>query len=128
MAISNASRTEETLTPEHIFAGLNSRVRALATRLRGLFRKTVPDAIEKAYPGWYGIGYRHPTCGYYCVTFPQAKSVRLLFAYGVLLADSDCLLRGKGEQGRYMEMRLQMDTRVQPIKRLIGAAVSYRKN
>ena len=92
-----------------------------------LVRKTVPKAIKKAYPGWHGIGYRHPEYGYFCGIFPQEESVRLLFEYGALISDPDCLLKGKGKQVRYVEIWRQKDIRVRPIKRLIGNALQFRQ-
>lgn len=102
-------------------------MQALAARLRELLCTTVPDATERAYPGWHGIGYRHPQCGYFCGIFPQESSVWLLFEYGALLADPECLLTGNGKQARYVDIRRQKDIRVRPIKRLIKAALACRK-
>lgn len=102
-------------------------MQALAARLRDLVRATVPDAREKVYPVWHGIGYRHPECGYFCGIFPQENSMRLLFERGALLPDPDGLLEGTGKQTRYVDIRRQQDVRVRPIKRLIRAALAYRK-
>ncbi len=122
----SSSASVET-TPEHILLGHSPRIQALAARLRELVRTTVPDATERAYPGWHGIGYRHPQCGYFCGIFPQESSVWLLFEYGALLADPDSHLEGYGKQTRYVDIRRQQDIRVRPIKRLIKAALAYRK-
>ena len=127
MAIGESTESRDVPSPGHILMGHNPRVQALAERLRELIRKTVPDAIEKAYPGWHGIGYRHPDLGYFCGVFPQEKSVRLLFEYGDLIPDPDCLLKGSGIQTRYVEVRRQRDIRVRPIRRLIGNALQFRQ-
>ena len=116
------------ITPDHILLGHSPRVRAIVARLRELVRTTVPDAREKAYPVWHGIGYRHPDCGYFCGVFPQEDCVRLLFERGVLLPDPDGLLEGKGKQTRYVDIRRQKDIRVRPLKRLIKAALAYRRD
>ncbi len=128
MAIADSSRSRDVLTPDHILMGHSPRVQAIAARLRTLVRKTVPKAIEKAYPGWYGIGYRHPEYGYFCGIFPQEESVRLLFEYGALISDPDCLLKGKGKQARHVEIRRQHDIRARPIKRLSGIALQFRQS
>lgn len=127
MAVANATPSRGVLTPNHILMGHSPRVQAIAARLRALVRKTVPEAIEKAYPGWHGIGYRHPEFGYFCGVFPQEKSVRLLFEYGALITDPDCLLQGKGKQARYVEIRRQKDIQARPIKRLIGSALQLQQ-
>ena len=82
-------------------------MQALAARLRNLVRETVPDAAERAYPIWRGIGLRHPVSGYYCGIFPQEDWGRLVFEYGALLADPDNLLKGNGKQIRYVQIRRQ---------------------
>lgn len=127
MTASSSTRTKDKITPEHILLGHSPRVQALAARLRELVRTTVPDVTERAYLGWHGIGYRHPQCGYFCGIFPQESSVWLLFEYGILLPDPDSLLEGNGKQTRYVDIRRQQDIRVRPIKRLIKAALEYRK-
>lgn len=126
-AASGAARPEAEITPEHILLGHSPRVQALAARLRVLVRAAAPEAAEKAYPGWHGIGYRHPQCGYFCGIFPQEKSVRLLFEHGILLPDPDGLLEGSGTQTRHVDIRRQKDIRARPIKRLIAAALALRR-
>ena len=128
VAVPSATRTTVAITPDHILVGHNPRVQALAARLQELVRTTVPDATERAYPGWHCIGYRHPQCGYFCGIFPQEKSVRLLFEYGILLPDPASLLEGNGKQTRYVDVRRQKDIRVRPLKRLIKAALAYRRD
>ena len=57
---------------------------------------TTPEAVEKAYPSWHGIGYRLPESGYFCGICPLADSVKLGFEFGVLLPDPQGLLEGQG--------------------------------
>ncbi len=95
-------------TPEQILDGHGPEVSALAQRLRTLILQVAPEASERAYPGWHGIGYRHPRAGYFAGIFPLAESVKLGFEWGVLLRDEDALLRS-GPTGakrvRYVELR-----------------------
>ena len=91
MATSGSHGLESEITPVHILIAYSPRVQALAARLCNLVRETVPDAVERAYPVWRGIGYRHPVSGYYCGIFPQENWGRLVFEYGALLADPDDL-------------------------------------
>ena len=102
-------------------------MQALAARLRDLVRETVPDAVERAYPVWRGIGFRHPESGYFCGIFPQEDCVRLVFEYGAHLADPDDLLNGNGKQTRYVRIRRQRAIRVLSLKRLIRSAVEFRR-
>lgn len=127
MAAPGSCSPEGDPTPDHILLGHRPRVQALAARLRQIVQESVPEAIEKAYPVWHGIGYRHAESGYFCGIFPQKDSVRLLFEHGASLADPDCLLEGDGKQTRYVQVRRQQDIRVRPIKRLIRAALAYKR-
>ena len=95
----------KTLSPEDMLADHTPEVRALAEELRQLIRAAVPEATEKAYLGWQGIGYRHPQAGYFCGIFPTADLVKLGFEFGVLLPDPDGLLEGSGSQMRWVVLR-----------------------
>ena len=117
------AKTKTSASPEVILAGHAPEVRRLAERLRTLIRETVPDAFETAYPGWHGIGYRHPESGYFCAIFPQPAGVRLAFEWGVLLPDPHGLLGGTGKQVRYVEINQDEDLRETAIRDLLLAAV-----
>ncbi|WP_036218087.1 DUF1801 domain-containing protein [Calidithermus chliarophilus] len=97
-------------------------VRSLVERLRRLVRGSVPEAREKVYPVWRGIGYTHPRAGYFCAIFPQADHVRLGFEFGVLLPDPQRLLEGTGSQVRYLSLR-QGEFPEQAVRRLVRAAL-----
>ncbi len=127
MAVSGSHGLESEITPVHILIAYSPRVQALVARLRNLVRETVPDAAERAYPIWRGIGLRHPVSGYYCGIFLQEDWGRLDFEYGALLADPDNLLKGNGKQIRYVQIRRQEDIRVLSLKRLIRSAVEFRR-
>ncbi|MGH2404236.1 MAG: DUF1801 domain-containing protein [bacterium] len=120
--------TQGAVTPAGILADHTPAVRTLATRLRRLIRKTIPDAREVAYPLWHGIGYRHPRAGYFCGIFPQKSSVRLGFEYGAHLPDPDGLLEIGGAQVRYMIVRTGKDIRIPPLKKLLLAAIHHREH
>lgn len=67
-------------------------------------RSVCPEASERVYPGWHGLGFHNPDVGFFCGVFPLADSVRLLFEHGALLDDHDGLLTGGGSQTRYVEL------------------------
>ncbi len=119
------SQRPSNATPESILAGHTAEVKALAQSLRKLVKKTIPEAIVKAYPGWHGIGYRHPESGYFCAIFPQHDGVKLGFERGVLLPDPDQLLEGAGRQVRYVNVNSRRDIREEAIKKLLHAAIYY---
>ena len=118
------SGTENSLTPEQILAGHTPEVRQLCETLRSLVLAEAPEAWEVAYPSWHGIGYHHPTCGYFCAIFPMEAYVKLGFEFGVLLPDPERLLTGAGKQVRYVMVRQPADIRAEAIARLIQAALS----
>lgn len=113
----------KTLSPEDLLADHTPEVRALAGELRQLIRAAVPEATEKAYPGWQGIGYRHPQAGYFCGIFPTADLVKLGFEFGVLLPDPDGLLEGSGSQMRWVLLRPGGAIPGDPIQALLQAAL-----
>jgi hypothetical protein len=116
-------KTNEDVPVEVILMGHTPEVCALAEQLRVLIRTTVPDAVERAYPGWRGIGYTHPVSGYFGAIFPQETGVKLGFEFGVLLTDPDGLLTGTGRQLRYVDLPVGADVPVDALVRLLREVV-----
>ena len=112
------------IQPEDILAGHQPAVQKLAQELRVRIRKMVPEAVEKAYPHWHGIGYSHPGVGYFCAIFPHDEFVKLGFEFGVLLDDPRGLLEGAGKQVRYMTISNHRQIHSRALKNLLLAAVS----
>lgn len=88
------------LFDEHVPA-----VADLAKALRVIVRDAMPDAEERVYTGWHGLGYRHPGAGYVCGIFPVADAVKLGFEQGHLLPDPESILEQSGTQVRYVVLR-----------------------
>jgi hypothetical protein len=83
-----------------------------------------PDLSEKGYPGWRGVGYRHPDAGYVCGIFPQpGGELRLLFEHGAALADPEGLLQGSGTQTRYLVVD-RVDEKL--VARYVQQAIAQR--
>jgi hypothetical protein len=120
---SNRRQATNSTPPEAILVEHGPGVRELAEALRRLIRQTVPEVIETAYPGWHGIGYRHPASGYFCGIFPGAAEVKLGFEFGALLPDPDGLLEGSGKQVRYVTIREGRAIPVEGIQSLLRAAL-----
>ena len=121
-------KTNRTFQPEDILAGHQPEVQKLAEKMRKVIRLTIPEAIEKAYPHWHGIGYSHPTLGYFCAIFPHDEIIKLGFEFGVLLPDPLRLLEGSGKQVRYVSIRTSRQIGNPAIKELLQAAVSLPEN
>ena len=109
-------------------------VREIASDLRGLIRKTLPDVREAVYPGWKLIGYRvveNKRDAYFCYIAPAEDRVFLGFEYGTLMSDPDRLLMGDTKQVRHVVFVRRNDILPEKLSRLIteGAmtALSVRK-
>jgi hypothetical protein len=113
-------------TPEEILLDHSPEVRQTVKRLRALIRATLPEAAERAYPGWHGIGYRHPSAGYIGAIFPLQDRVRLGFEHGARLPDPAGILTGDGKQLRYVDLLPGAEIDEQAIRSLLLDAVALR--
>ncbi len=111
-------------TPDDILLGHSPTVIATAEALRVLLLDTVPTLREKPYPGWHGIGYRHPTAGYVCGIYPREASVRLQFQFGSLLADPDGVFSDMGTKTRTIEIASPAEIPVDAVRRLLLEAIA----
>lgn len=111
-------------TSDDILRDHSTAVQETAAALRALLHDTAPDLREKAYPGWHGIGFRHPKAGYVCGVFPQDATVRLLFEHGHQLADPDGVFTGGGTQTRYIEIATPDEIPADAIRRLVLEAIA----
>jgi hypothetical protein len=117
------------MTPEDLLDGLSTDQAAIVQRLRRLVRSAVPDATERVYPVWRGIGYRHPEAGYFCGIFPLRAHVGLAFEYGALLPDPNGYLqpgRTSSRKVRYLEFRGEGDVHARVVKQFVRTAVSFK--
>ena len=114
------------VAPENILKEHSPSVRQIVEQLRKVVRSTVPEMTEKAYPGWHGIGFRHPLSGYVCGIFPAQASVKLLFEHGVQLSDPHSVLQGAGKQTRHIEVARTKDITVVSIILLLLEAVALK--
>lgn len=114
-------------TPEDILRDHTPEVQATAAALRSLIGDAMPELAEKAYPGWHGIGYRHPKAGYVCGVFPHAETVRLLFEHGRELSDPHRVFTGGGTQTRWIELSDPADIPADAIRLLLLEAVALRE-
>lgn len=119
--------SKESVTPEDILREHSAQVQATANALRHLIQETVDDMTERAYPGWHGIGFRHPQAGYVCGIFPQAESIRLLFEHGVELYDPTGVFTGGGLQTRYADYATADEIPTAAVRALLLQAVAHKE-
>ena len=117
------------VTVEELLAGHSAGVRTTVERLREVVRGVMPEADERVYPGWHGIGYRHPKAGYVCGIFPLEHGVKLGFEWGALLRDEFGVLlpgpTGK-KQVRYVKCADAKTVPAEAIVSLLLEAVDLR--
>lgn len=121
--VAKKAATRPAMSPEHILADHTPAVRALAEKLRALIKSTVPEAQERAYPGWHAIGFRHPKTGYFCGIFPYEKEIKLYFEQGARLPDPEDILEGGQRQVRHLLVRRGSDIPPAALRRLLLAAI-----
>jgi hypothetical protein len=103
--MSGSKRSE--LPVEAFLEGYSPRHRAIATRLRSIIRRTIPDATERVRVGWRVIGFDLPKgrrSPFFAWIFPEREHVHLGFPHGVLIADPERLMAGEGitKQARWL--------------------------
>jgi hypothetical protein len=104
-------------------------VQEIATQVRELVVKLLPDAHEKVYTGWKTIGYS-PTGGMkdaICSIGPHTKHVNIVFFRGTELDDPEQLLEGTGKKGRHVKIRSVEDAKSKALEQLIINAVKLEK-
>jgi hypothetical protein len=117
------------VSPEDILNGHRPQVQAVAQKLRQIIKDAVPEATEKAYGGWHGIGYRHPKAGYFGCIFPSEDKVSLAFEHGASLPDPENLLTRpptSSKQVRYVVLHTEEDIVEDAIIAFLHAAISLK--
>ncbi len=120
------ARPRKGITPEQLLASYPLEIKSLTDWVRQLVRNTLPEAEERAYPGWCAIGYRHPEAGYIGAIFLHPHKVKLGFEHGAKLPDPDGLLKpgpSAVKQVRYLEIVEEGDVDTSVIRQLVEAAV-----
>lgn len=86
----------EPLQWSDILADRADVVSALARRLRAAALTALPDLAERVYPGWQGLGLRHPVAGLVATIFARDVDVAVYLERGASLPDPDGSLEGSG--------------------------------
>lgn len=123
-------RQRSSITPEQLLADYPPPVQQLAAELRQLVKALVPSAMERAYPVWRGIGYRHPEAGYFGAIFLHSDRVKLGLEQGARLPDPAGVLKPgptAGKQVRYLEIAAPQDIDPEQIAQLLTAAIAFQR-
>ena len=89
------------MTADELLEQHTPEVAGLVIQLRDVIRGAIPDATEKVYQGWHGIGFHHLEAGYVCALFPGDDYVKVGFGRGYLLPDPHEVFDSGGEHVRY---------------------------
>ncbi len=113
------------LTVDQFLKKYPSKTGKLASALRTLIKKTIPNIAEAVYPGWKLIGYRIQTerrSHYFCFIAPFDEFIHLGFENGTMLTDNHKLLNGTGKQVRHIVIRSSADIKRAHLSPLIAEA------
>jgi hypothetical protein len=96
--------------------------------LLAILAEVRPDLSPAVKTGWGSVNYRHPTAGFVCAVFPQARerNVILVFEQGRLLSSPLLRDNGKVKQVRWIELRPGEGIPVDEIAILIAEAIALR--
>jgi hypothetical protein len=116
-------------TEAEVIAYLRERHAAhyeLAVWIRRAVLAADPDLTERIFPGWNGVGFRHPEAGYLCAIYPRSEWVVLHFEHGAALPDPDGILLGDGSTTRFVRIQEPSATTGQQITAYVQQAIAER--
>lgn len=113
-------------SPDAFVNEWSARTREIADVLRALIKRSVPDVVERAHPGWRILGYRARRGGreaHFAYIGPHADFATLGFEYGAVLDDPHHLLEDENlKQVRFITVRAPDDPRLPLIADMIRQA------
>ena len=103
----------------------------LIRAVRRAMRRRLPTAIEMVYDNYnfFVIGYsptERPSDAVLSIA-AAAKGLSLCFLQGARLADPQKLLKGSGNQTRFLRLASAADLQTQGVERLMAAAIAQGK-
>ncbi len=101
-------------------------VRDLVRRCREAILEVMPEATERVYRGWRGVGFHHPAAGYVCAVFPADHHARVGFEHGHLLHDPERMLTGTGKQVRYLVVTHWNERVAEVLNDFVSQAIELR--
>ncbi|MGE3804519.1 MAG: hypothetical protein AB7K24_07590 [Gemmataceae bacterium] len=112
-------------------AKFDGPIRRLVRRARARLRRRLPGAVELVYDNYnalaigYGPNERASEAILSLAVYPNW--VHLYFLNGAALSDPQKLLKGSGNQGRYLILESDDDMEDPPIRALITQAIKLAK-
>jgi hypothetical protein len=117
----------QSMSAEELLAPYAPIRRQTAEALRGIVRRTLPDAIEAVRPGWRLIGYDVPIgrrTRYVAFIWPEPEHVHLGFEYGAFMDDPDRVLGGTFlKKVRFITLERPGDVADDVVERLVRESV-----
>ena len=110
------------MTPEDVLSTYSPGIERLSNRIRQVIREVLPDAEERAYQVWRGIGYVDKQAGYVCGLFPKDDCVEIAFEHGWDIPGFDDFFDRSGKQVRYVRVCEWDDQRMERLGDLIERA------
>jgi hypothetical protein len=98
----------------------------LAVWIRRAVLAADPDLTERIFPGWQGVGFRHPEAGYLCAIYPRSEWVVLHFEHGAALPDPEGVLLGDGSQTRFIRIHEPSTEAEKRISAYVQQAIAER--
>ncbi|MCI0582672.1 MAG: DUF1801 domain-containing protein [Chloroflexi bacterium] len=106
----------EPIPPEALLESVSTPMREVAAWLRGVVRRTLPEAEERVRTGWGVIGYDVPVgrrrTAFIAWLWAQPEHVHLGFPHGILLVDPEHRLEGVGITKRARWVTLTPDEKL----------------
>ena len=116
-------------TFEDAVANASDHARELASLLRKLVIRVMPEVVEVPWPKMrmasYGVGPKKNT-EHFCYISAQKDDVNLGFYYGAELPDPEGLLQGTGKLLRHVKIREAKAIRGKALRQLLELASKHR--
>lgn len=112
------------MSAEELFYSFPEPVPTICWKLRDLVLAEAPSAVEGVRARWKVLGFNLDR--YFCAIAPQRDHARLLFEYGVELADPEGKLLGSGSQVRYLSFSSQEAIDEALVRHFLKLAIEHQ--
>ena len=110
------------MSPDELFYTFPEPVPTVCWRLRDLVLEIAPDGVEAVRPRWKNLGF--DLGGVFCAVAPQSDGARIVFEFGIELADPDGRLEGSGAQVRWLSYSKVEDIDEELVRDFLRKAVA----
>ncbi|MEQ1505662.1 MAG: DUF1801 domain-containing protein [Myxococcota bacterium] len=112
------------MTPEELFYSFPEPVPAICWKLRDVIFEEAPAAVEAVRPRWKVLGFDLDQ--YFCAIAPQKDHARLMFEFGIELADPERKLLGSGTQVRFLRFGAPEDIDEAVVRHFVRLAIAHQ--